>query len=310
MHNMSGNQAAQGNHGRARIIVFGNEKGGSGKSTTAMHTIVGLLRQGAKVGAIDLDARQGTLSRYCLSREKRQAAHIAEGLPALPCPRHLSLALSDLPDRDAAQADERSRLEAAIMELSRDCDAIVIDTPGTNSYLSRLAHSWADTLVTPMNDSFVDLDLLAEIEPDTLKIIKPSVYAEMVWQQRQQRAARGMKPVDWIVMRNRLGHIDARNKREIAELVDQLAARLGFRVAAGFGERVIFRELFLKGLTMLDLREEGGAASLSLSHVAARQEVRSLIDTILSPPVNQTAQFQNRRTAGQILASSGTSSAA
>ena len=160
---------------------------------------------------------------------------------------------------------------------------MVIDTPGSDSTLSRLGHSYADTLITPLNDSFLDLDLLARVDVEGRKVEAPSVYSQMVWEQRQQRAQAARPPIDWVVMRNRLAHIDARNKRAMADLLAQLAKRIGFRLAPGFGERVIFRELFLKGLTLLDLREERTGVALNLSHVAARQEVRALLRALALP---------------------------
>lgn len=253
-----------------RVVVLGNEKGGSGKSTTAMHLVVALLRLGHRVGVLDLDARQGTLSRYV---ENRTAFVRETGLP-LPLPELRRVVRSDDASRDAAEAEERARLDSALAELAGQ-DFLVVDTPGSDSHLSRIGHQAADVLITPLNDSFVDLDLLARIDPDGRRILGPSVYSEMVWQQRQMRARAGGRPVDWIVMRNRLSHLDARNKQKVGGLLDQLAKRIGFRLAPGFGERVIFRELFPKGLTLLDLREAG--TDLTLSHLAARQEVFSLL---------------------------------
>lgn len=259
---------------RAHVIVFGNEKGGSGKSTAAMHVVVGLLRNGLKVGSIDLDARQGTLSHYVTKRTERAAKL---GIK-LPVPEHRPVQRANLATVADAQADERLRFGQAMQELDHN-DVIIIDTPGSDQYLSRLGHTAADTLVTPINDSFVDLDLLAEIDPDTLKVIRPSIYSDMVWEQRKERAQNRQRPTDWIVMRNRLGHTHARNKEDVSRVIDVLQRRLGFRVAPGFGERVIFRELFLKGLTMLDIRESADT-TLSMSHVAARQEVRALLRAI------------------------------
>ncbi|MGP1257239.1 MAG: division plane positioning ATPase MipZ [Kiloniellales bacterium] len=256
-----------------RVLVLGNEKGGSGKSTTAMHLVVALLRQGRSVGIIDLDARQGTLSRYV---ENRRAFAQSEGLP-LPLPELRQVLRSEAPTRAEAEAEEETKLEAALADLS-DCDMLVIDTPGSDSHLSRLGHTLADVLISPMNDSFIDLDLLARIDREGRKILGPSVYSQMVWEQRQARARQGGRPIDWVVLRNRLAHLDARNKREIARLLAQLAKRIGFRLAPGFGERVVFRQLFPQGLTLLDLRQSG--TDLTMSHVAARQEVRALLAAI------------------------------
>lgn len=265
---------------RPHVIVLGNEKGGSGKSTTALHLIVALLRQGKSVGSIDVDARQGTLSRYV---ENRQAFMRAESV-RLPLPDHLRLFRSELDSRREAEAEEQDKIAEAFDRFKAK-DFIVCDTPGSDTYLSRLTHTRADTLITPLNDSFIDLDLLARVDKDGRKVLGPSVYSQMVWEQRLARARTGAKPIDWVVMRNRLSQLDARNKRDIAALLTDLAKRIGFRLAPGFGERVIFRELFVKGLTLLDLKESG--TTMSMSHVAARNEVRALIETIGLPGMAQ-----------------------
>ena len=265
--------------GRAHLLVIGNEKGGSGKSTTALHIAVALLGEGARVATLDLDARQGTLGRYV---ENRAAYARRKGIE-LPMPVHAAVPLSTLPDRAAAEADERARFEAALEAVIGAVDFVIVDTPGSDTHLSRLAHTWADTLLTPLNDSFIDLDLLARVDPDTLKIVRPSIYAEAVWKQRQLRAVQGGRPVDWVVMRNRLSSLAARNKRDMGTVISALAKRIGFRIAAGLSERVIYKELFLNGLTLLDLKRGSGGPSLTLSHVAARQEVRDLVAALNLP---------------------------
>jgi chromosome partitioning protein len=264
---------------RAHVIVFGNEKGGSGKSTAAMHIAVALLRDGARVGTIDVDARQGTFTRYI---ENRRAWAAAKGL-GTPLPEHRPVPPSAMASRPEAEADEKARLDAAFADLLPVCDYIIADTPGSDTFLSRHAHTYADTLVTPLNDSFVDLDLLARVDPETLKVVRPSIYAETVWKQRQLRAMSGGKPVDWLVMRNRLSALAARNKRDMGAVLESLARRIGYRLAAGLSERVIYRELFLKGLTLLDLREEKTGIAMTMSHVAARQEVRDLLSALNLP---------------------------
>ena len=258
---------------RAHVLVIGNEKGGSGKSTTAMHIVVSLLSDGARVATIDLDARQGTFTRYIENR----AAYARRRDIALPLPEHQSVVASGDP------ADEKGRFEAALEKVVPTFDYVVIDTPGSDTHLSRLAHTWADTLLTPLNDSFIDLDLLARVDPDTLKIVRPSIYAEAVWKQRQIRSMQGQRPVDWIVVRNRLSSIAARNKRDMGTVIEALAKRIGFRTAQGLSERVIYRELFLNGLTLLDLKR-GSGPSMTMSHVAARQEVRDLVTALNLPP--------------------------
>ena len=265
---------------RAQVIVLGNEKGGSGKSTAALHLIVGLLRDGYRVGAIDLDARQATLGGALAAR----AAFAAARTLRLPMPAWTSVAAATEDSRAAAERDEAARFAAALEPLMRSTDIVVIDCPGADSHLSRLGHSHADTLVTPINDSFVDFAMLAAVDPERHAIVRPSIYSEMVWQARKQRFARDRGKIDWIVMRNRLGASEARNKRDVGSTLDVLAKRIGFRTVKGFGERVIFRELYLQGLTLMDVREAGIGIQLGMSHVAARAEVRSLIGAISKPP--------------------------
>lgn len=264
----------------AHIIVVGNEKGGSGKSTTSMHVATALVRMGYRVGAIDLDLRQKSFARYI---ENRRAYLLRTGL-SLPSPEY-----HDLPDAPAAalQPGENAqdhRLTSTIAALD-SADFIVIDCPGSHTRLSQVAHTLADTLITPMNDSFIDFDLLARIDAETGRVKGPSIYAEMVWGARQMRAQAGLRPIDWIVLRNRLGAQQMHNKRKVGAALEDLAKRIGFRVAPGISERVIYRELFPRGLTVMDLRDTG-VDQLNLSNVAARQEVRDLMTALQLPNVS------------------------
>ncbi|MBM9594204.1 division plane positioning ATPase MipZ [Roseitranquillus sediminis] len=256
----------------AHIIVVGNEKGGSGKSTTSMHVATALVRMGHSVGAMDLDLRQRSFGRYI---ENRQAFATRDGL---------DLAMPDYRPIAEGEAPLDERFSDAIRPID-GCEFVLIDCPGSHTRLSQLAHSLADTLITPLNDSFVDFDLLARIDPMTNKVKGPSIYSEMVWAARQARAEAGLQPIDWIVTRNRLGTQAMHNKRKVGDALDTLAKRIGFRVAPGFSERVIFRELFPRGLTLLDLRDIG-VSSLNLSNVAARQELRDLMRTLDLPGVS------------------------
>ncbi len=266
--------------GRAHVIVFGNEKGGSGKSTTAMHVVTALLKGGLSVAAIDLDGRQKSLARYI---ENRSAFASKNNLP-------LALPSVDV-IQDGAEADDKAKFADVYTRLSDGHDAIVIDCPGRDSFLSREAHAHADTLITPLNDSFVDLDLLATIDPDTNKVIRPSFYSELVWKCRQMRAARNRENIDWVVLRTRLSHLEARNMRKVGAALDELSKRIGFRVLPGLSERVIYREMFLKGLTLLDLRDAGAAAgAMNMSQVAARQELRDLVQALNIPALKADVQ--------------------
>ena len=258
---------------RPFVITLGNKKGGTGKSTTAIHLVVALLKHGYRVGSIDLDGGQGTLSHYLANR--RAAAEAGGG--SIVMPEHRRIEPSQAAGRDAAEREERGRLRQALADLAA-CDFVVVDTPGSDSYLSRLGHANADLLITPLNDSFLDLDVLAEIDRDRREVLAPSAYCRMVWEQRDRRAAHG-GGLDWIVMRNRLAHIDARNNREIADLLTLLSKRIGFRMEHGLSERVVFRELFFKGLTLLDLPEDDADARNS-SRRHARREVSDLVQAL------------------------------
>ena len=264
---------------RPNVIVLGNEKGGSGKSTTAIHIIIGLMRDGYRVGALDLDARQGTLAGTLAARQ-----HFidAKKIP-LPMPVFASVHRSTLDNRLEAEAEERARFDDAFAEIAGQSDLVVIDCSGADTYLSRYGHAQADTLITPINDSFVDFSMLAKVDPDNHDIVKPSIYSEMVWEARKNRFAADRGRIDWIVMRNRLAASEARNKRDVGSTLESLAKRIGFRTLKGFGERVIFRELYLQGLTLMDVREANIGIALGLSHVAARTEVRALLSTIKKP---------------------------
>jgi chromosome partitioning protein len=253
---------------RAHHVVLGNEKGGSGKSTTAMHIAVALAHAGFAVGVIDLDARQSTVARYIENR----AAFATRRAVALVMPQVAVIA-----DIDADT--DRSALNARLADWA-GLDFIVIDTPGRDSVLGRTALAAADTVVTPMNDSFVDLDLIGQVDPDSFKVKKPSFYAEMIWDARKARARGDGGTVDWVVLRNRLSTLDARNTRRVGAALDELAKRVGFRVAPGLSERVIFRELFPRGLTLLDVAV---LEDFSLSHVAARAELRALVTALALP---------------------------
>jgi chromosome partitioning protein len=268
-------QPASNENGRPYVVVLGNEKGGTGKSTTAMHLAIALLGLDYRVGTIDADARQQSLTRYLENREARAAATGQ----ALRLPRHHCLQRVGEDDRSARQQVQEKAVEKAFAELAA-CEIVIVDTPGSSTHYSRLVHMRADTLVTPINDSYLDIDVLARIDPERRQALAPSSYTRFVWEQNNRRVVDGLAPIDWIVMRNRLTHIEARNKRDIHDLMEKLAQRIGFRIAPGFGERVIYRELFLQGLTLLDLPLGEKDPRALTSHQAARREIDALLRAI------------------------------
>lgn len=265
--------------GNAHVIVIGNEKGGAGKSTVAIHLAIALMRMDKTVGVIDLDVRQSTFTHHL---ENRRAWCERKGVE-LPIPIQHRVELSDHRNLDDADAEEQTRWESALSILKPQCEFIIVDAPGADTHYSRLAHASADTIITPINDSFVDFDLLAEVDADTYAVGKPSLYSALVWDCRKQKALTDKTSIDWVVMRNRISMLDARNKRRVGEGLKNLSERVGFRLAPGFAERVIYRELFPLGLTLLDLTQDGSTVQFTMSHVAARQELRDLLIVLKLP---------------------------
>ncbi|MCI4660724.1 MAG: division plane positioning ATPase MipZ [Neomegalonema sp.] len=260
----------------AHVIVLGNEKGGTGKSTTAMHLFVALARSGRRVGALDLDTRQKSFFRYL---DNRESFGRREG-QRLKMPERRSIESSDHVNKDYAEQEELERFSTALAGLYNECDVVIIDCPGGDSYLARLGHAAADTLITPINESFVDFDLLARIDPSSGQIIGPSIYSEMVWECRKLRSETGLKAIDWVVMRNRRNPAQAMDPR-ISEALTRLSKRLSFRCIDGFCERAIFREMFHKGTTIFDYNVSKFPADHDYRRAA--QEVTQLMSALHLP---------------------------
>jgi chromosome partitioning protein len=272
-----GQRTEAGGGGRGcRIIVLGNEKGGSGKSTVAMHLTVALLRMDYRVASIDLDFRQATLSHYIENRRRYAGA---AGL-ALKLPEHYAIAPSNRDSAASRIAEDRAAFAALAADLASFKDFVVVDTPGSSGAMASTALSHADILVTPLNDSFVDLDMLVRVDIHDPSGLTLSPFCQAVLAERAARRGRGRPDFTWYVMRNRLSQIGSRNKRDLYDVLRLLARRFGFHLAEGFSERVIYRELFLRGLTVLDLREADTGVAMSMSHLRARQEVRALLDSL------------------------------
>ncbi len=245
-------QTSQGQSGSAHVVVLGNEKGGSGKSTTALHIAVALMKAGQRVATIDLDCRQQSFTRYI---DNRRAWARRTGLD-LEVPVHCCIKLGETMQIADNESSEFQQFMDAVSAVERTFDFIVIDTPGSDSYLMRLAHSMADTLVTPINDSFLDFDVLGTVDPATYSVTGESHYAEMVRDTRRKRRQLDGASCDWIVVRNRLSMLGSRNKQLVADSLNDLSFRLGFRSIDGFAERVVYREFFPRGLTALDDLDE------------------------------------------------------
>ncbi len=253
----------------AHHIVFANEKGGTGKSTTAVHVAVALAYQGHKVAIIDLDPRQRTSYRYLENRDATM--------------KRLNVDIPQ-PFYEVFEDENLAGLERQIERMSHGVDFLLYDTPGRDDAYARYVATRANTLVTPINDSFVDFDLIGQVDPETYKVRKLSFYAELIWDARKERAKVDGKTIDWVLLRNRTQYVEAHNMKRIVAALAELSRRVGFRIIPGLSERVIYRELFPSGLTMLDKQYLG---RLATSHLAARQELRELIKHLALP---QSAQ--------------------
>jgi chromosome partitioning protein len=283
------------------VVVIGNQKGGTGKSTFAMHIIVALLKAGKRVASFDLDLNQLTLTRYLGNRHEWDRKHeqklelpdhypVSEEVPGAPLRQFISrlkkIGRAHKDDFIAGSALSHSAdLRQFISQLrkigrARKHDFIVIDTPGGVQHLSLIVHGMADTLITPINDSLVDLDVLVAMDQSELEP-QPSIYAKMVWRALEARRKVSGRVTDWIVVRNRLETGESSNQRQITEVLDVIRRTLGFRIARGLLERPVYREFFAAGLTVFDQIEGVKSATESdRPELLARLEVQNLIREI------------------------------
>jgi chromosome partitioning protein len=259
-----------------------------------MHVIVALLKSGARVASIDTDGRQRSLTRYLENR----ALWIQRSGIALEMPNHFTVPLAAGELVADIEGREFRAFAEAVSRTEHGYDFVVVDTAGSNSYLMRVSHAMADTLITPINDSFVDFDVLARVDPETFEIVGVSHYSELVADARRQRKLVDERSMDWVIVRNRLSTLTSRNRRQLVKGLQTLSGQIGFRIAEGISERLIFRELFPRGLTALDrLDKETLGSEPTLSHLSARREIRALIDTLNLPLVRARARQMSENVA-------------
>lgn len=254
---------------KAHIIVVGNEKGGTGKSTLSMHMAIKLMQEQFKVAVIDLDGRQGSLSKYIGNRRNYSAQH---GI-LLPTPTHYVF-------EPVAKEQNRKEIEELIQTLSQQFDAIIIDTPGSRNYLFELAHQYPHTLVTPISDSMIDLSAIADINYQTDEIIKAGHYAEYVWNIKKKLASQELPYLNWVICGNKISPLRSNNKNYVFKRLESLSKLYGFRFTSGLKDRVIYKELFLEGLTVLDLNNQDLRRRMTMSHLAAKMELNNLMEFI------------------------------
>jgi chromosome partitioning protein len=256
----------------AHVIVLGSHKDGVGKSTIAMHVVVALLNAGQRVATIDLDAQHQSLTRYIAHR--RSAAQSELRLPT----HFVSTGGSRLLVED--EGIEFFSIVDAVASIGATHDALVIDTPASDSDLIQFVHSLADTLITPL-DGRLDADAQNAHAP---LIADTQRYGEVVHGARARRSRADGKSIDWVVVRNRLSGAESRDPRPGAAALNELAARFGFRSVEGLAERAVYGELFERGLTVLDRLDQATlGAPPNLAHVTAQREVAGLIAALALP---------------------------
>jgi chromosome partitioning protein len=254
---------ASGNRGH--IIVFANEKGGVGKSTSAFHTCIALCNAGERVAALDVDLRQLTLHRALWARQESER----EFGVRLPGPEQIML----------VQQNE-NELEEKLRMARIHNSFIVIDVGGHDSPIARKAIFMADTIVTPVNDSFIDLDMLGRIDPRTGEFKTLGNFARLVEHLKEPGMALRPKPIDWVVMQNRSRNFATKNERKVLDALQKIAPVAGFRLVPGLRERVTYRELFPMGLTLFDL---DAIPELGRLQPNAREEIWAMLRALKLP---------------------------
>lgn len=253
------------------VIVLGNEKGGTGKSTLAMHLAIRLMQENFKIAVIDLDGRQGSLTKYIENRKR----FCSNNNVSLPIP---SLYVFE-PQKDEAN---KSEIKNLINDLKGRFDALILDTAGSRNYLFELAHEYPHTLITPISDSLIDLAAIADINPQTGEILRAGHYAEFVWDVKKKLAAQNLPCLNWVVCGNKISSFNSNNKKTVFAKLENISKLYGFRFSAGLKDRVIYKELFLDGLTVLDMNTPELHKRMTVSHLSAKMELNSLAEFIFN----------------------------
>jgi len=157
---------------------------------------------------------------------------------------------------------------------------IIIDVGGHDSPLARRAIFMADTIVTPVNDSFIDLDMLGRIDPRSGAFKTLGNFARLVEHLKEPGLAIRPKPLDWVVMQNRSRSLGTKNEIKVREALEKIAPVAGFRLVPGLRERVTYRELFPQGLTLFDLEM---LPQLGRMQLQARAEIWAMLRALKLP---------------------------
>jgi chromosome partitioning protein len=223
------------------IVVVGSIKGGTGKSTIALHLATLAMQENYDVYTYDMDFPQFSFERFFRNRKN-------SNLPVWK--RHLSFKdFTQIPDMNEEGLH-------------------IIDTPGRYDQDLINIHKRADVIITPVNDSFIDIDTLMEVDRERWG--KLGSYYELIFENKKN------KPDSlWLVVRSRSSTLNSLHKKDMESRLEDLSRKLDFKLLQGLKERTIFRELFAKGQTVFDLKNK-----LAISQLAAKMEIKLLFKEI------------------------------
>jgi len=254
----------------AQVITIGNNKPGAGKTTLAVHVILSLVSYGYRVCAIDIDPDQRSLSHYLENRKR----YMNQRGITLPMPtahatvnqRSLSTAISN--------DTHCHHFQDYIHRICQEYDFLVMDTQAFNSFLSRFAHSLANIIITPVNYSLSDIE---------------GEYWSLIERRNDTQNQIHSTPLRWFILRNRYLLVDTPGIRHIYKQFSRLAFSHELIWKDGLQERPLYHELFLRGLSLLDVGEENHGIEVTLPYIAARQELRQFLRTLCLEPVKGLA---------------------
>lgn len=277
MSNISANSSGNASESHSsRVIVLGNEKGGTGKTTLAIHLLLGLQAKGARVAAIDLDGRMSGFSKFLENRE----SWARKSRQNIYTPPYFTVLPSQNKDASVREQEDFAGFAGAVEKLEHVSDYLILDLPPGDTYLSRLAHSMADILITPVNDGFLDVNVLGDVDIDDLSVKKINPYGKYVLDCLTRRKNIDGKGFNWLLVKNRVSSLGAKHKLKIDMALNNLATKLDATIATNIGDRVIFRELYSMGLSVFDVLDKQTGVKATASHNEAKKEILDLIEFI------------------------------